>query len=243
MDSLVSVLTAFDVVAYLLSGSTLLAGVYWAIAGVPEKAPGGAAVLGLAALGYVTGVLIAGVASLRGRESARLRRLLGRPDLYAANAPAAPDSGASLPATYRHIWTRWYTNAEDPVYLTTKVRQRVDRALGTLSTLETDGARAEVARVLLRQRRADAWFDRMMLSMWLMSYLGTTAVLLTACFLLTAATESDPGRLLPAAAGAALAALLLSRRQSDYERYAIRAVVYELVVLDDPPAWAGATAP
>jgi hypothetical protein len=73
-----------------------------------------------------------------------------------------------------------------------------------------------------------------MLSMRLMSYLGTTAILLVVCFLVAAVTESDPGRLLPAAGGAAAVAALLSRRQSDYEKDAIRALVYELAVLDDP---------
>ena len=51
-------------------------------------------------------------------------------------------------------------------------------------------------------------------------------------------TEGEFARLLVAAAGASLISALLWFRRRQFERYAIRAVIYDLMALADPPDWA-----
>jgi hypothetical protein len=57
MDRLISVFSVYDFFSYVLSGGTLIAGCYWAVAGIPNE-PGTATVLGLVALAYIAGHLV-----------------------------------------------------------------------------------------------------------------------------------------------------------------------------------------
>jgi hypothetical protein len=57
MDRLISVFSVYDFFSYVLSGGTLIAGCYWAVAGVPDE-PGAATVLGVIAIAYVAGHLV-----------------------------------------------------------------------------------------------------------------------------------------------------------------------------------------
>ena len=182
MERVLSVLTAYDVVAYLLSGSVLLGGVYWAIEGAPEKAPGAAAVLGLAVVAYVAGVVVAAATALSGEAARRVRALWYRKRRRRSDEHREDPVIAESASTNQHLWTRWFTHATDDKYFPPSVRRRLEVALGPFAVLETDAARAEIARVLIRQRGVDAWFERMLLSMWLTSYLSMTALLLVPSF-------------------------------------------------------------
>lgn len=63
MERLLSLLSLYDLLGFILPGGLLAAGTYWAFAGLPDE-PGGAATLGLIGLFFIVGELVQGVGVL-----------------------------------------------------------------------------------------------------------------------------------------------------------------------------------
>lgn len=67
MDRLFSLFSLYDFVTYIFTGAALLAGVVWAVSGVPSE-PGATAALGLVVASYIAGHLVQALAVLWERE-------------------------------------------------------------------------------------------------------------------------------------------------------------------------------
>lgn len=61
MERLLSLLSFYDLLGFILPGGLFAAGTYWAFAGFPDE-PGGATTLGLIALFFIAGELVQGAA-------------------------------------------------------------------------------------------------------------------------------------------------------------------------------------
>jgi hypothetical protein len=210
VERLLSTLSVFDVVAYLVSGSVLIGGLYWAFAGVPAKAPGATVVIAFAVAAYVGGQLIGALSSLA-------RRVFSA-DLHPWQAEFE-DGGA------------------DGRGFSDEARRRVRGALAMYGPI-SGAERGEIARILLAYRGADARMQLMLIGHWTASYLMMAAWLLAPCFAIALVFRSNRWQLLLAAGAAVLVGLVFRLRAKQYMRSAVAAAVYGVLALSSSPDWA-----
>lgn len=213
-----SALTLFDLVAYLLSGSALLAGTYWALAGVPETEPGASIVLAFAVAAYVAGHAIAALTTL-GRYAGRAagRRLLKSGHEWL---------GRHLPG--EHTW------ALDLEKRSPAARTHIREALAGYGQVD-EHEQLEIARILLSRHGADERLTAMTVGYWTTLYLMTATWLLACVFTVAALWRPGPLGLLLAALGAALVGCLFRWRAQRFNGFVVEAASYGVLALSVAP--------
>jgi hypothetical protein len=188
VDRLFSVFSLYDFVSCVLSGLAVIAGAWWAVAGVPDE-PGTATVLALIAASYVVGHLVQAVAVLWEPRYWKLRG--GWPSDARINA----DSGRSYAQQLRAF-----------------IADRLAADHGEASRDLGAADRFALARADLRAWGADARAELMNTLYALSRGLATASAVLILVF---AAAWIDDGAIKPfgiATAGAVVATLLLMVR-------------------------------
>ena len=188
VDRLFSVFSLYDFVSYVLTGLAVIAGAWWAAAGVPNE-PGTATVLGLIAAGYVAGHLVQAVAVL---WEPRYWKLRGG---WPSDARVNHDSGESYDQPLR-------------AFLADRLAAEHGEAVREMRAAD----RFALARADLRAWGADARAELMNTLYALSRGLATASAILILVF---AASWIDDGQIEPfglATAAAILAALLFMLR-------------------------------